>query len=57
MGELLAEGYIGITKIASGDETGREILGQATKELEEFDNEDSKFYIEQFNTALNVFIK
>ncbi len=57
MGELLADGYIGITKTASGDEEGREILAQATKELEKFDNEDSKFYIEQFNTALNVFIK
>ncbi len=57
MGQLLADGYIGITKIISGEEEGNELLGQAIKELEKLDNEDANFFIEQFNTALNVFIK
>ncbi len=57
MGELLANGYIGITMIIAGDTAGNELLGHAIKELEKLNNEDAKFFIEQFNTALNVFIK
>jgi hypothetical protein len=57
LNELLADGYIGITMIISGDENGQDFLGEAIKALTEDGSEDAKFYIEQFNTVLNVFIK
>lgn len=55
--ELLADGYIGVTMIISGDEKGHEKLGEAINKLKEDGSEDALFFIEQFNTALNVFIK
>lgn len=55
--ELLADGYIGVTMIISGDEKGHEKLGEAIKKLKEDGSEDALFFIEQFNTAMNVFIK
>jgi len=57
MNELLADGYIAINKILSGDENGKKLLGSAIKELEQMKNEDADFFIGQFNTVLNVFIK
>ncbi len=57
LSELLADGYIGITMIVSGDKDGQKVLGEATNSLAEDGSEDAKFFIEQFNTALNVFIK
>jgi len=55
--ELLADGYIGVTKTIAGDKDGNKILGQAIEELKKLNTEDSKFFIEQLNTVLNVFIK
>ncbi|MEW5923496.1 MAG: hypothetical protein AB1746_05865 [Candidatus Zixiibacteriota bacterium] len=57
LNELLADGYIGVTMIITGDGKGHEKLGQIVKKLREIGSEDALFFIEQFNTALNVFIK
>ncbi|PKK83736.1 MAG: hypothetical protein CVT49_06875 [candidate division Zixibacteria bacterium HGW-Zixibacteria-1] len=57
LNELLAEGFIGVTMIISGDEKGRDKLGEAVKKLNEVGSEDALFFVGQFNTALNVFIK
>jgi hypothetical protein len=57
MNELLADGYIAINRIITGDEDGNKLLGNAIEELKGMHNEDADFFVEQFNTALNVFIK
>ena len=57
LSELLADGYIGITMIVSGDESGQEILGETIKKLNAIGSEDALYFVEQFNTAMNVFIK
>ncbi len=57
MNELLADGYIAINRIITGDEDGNKLLGNAIEELKGMNNEDADFFVEQFNTALNVFIK
>lgn len=57
LSELLAGGYIGIAMIVSGDKEGWKVLDQTTKALAETGSEDAQFFIEQFNTALDVFIK
>ncbi|RKX31018.1 MAG: hypothetical protein DRP46_04270 [Candidatus Zixiibacteriota bacterium] len=57
LSELLADGYIGITMIISGDESGQDILGEAIKRLNDIGSEDALYFVEQFNTVMNVFIK
>jgi tetratricopeptide (TPR) repeat protein len=59
LNELLADGYIGVSMIISAKDSqkGRDILNKAIKDLNESGLEDSQFVIDQFNTALNVFIK
>jgi len=54
---LLADGYIGITMVISGKEAGRDQLGEAIKKLNEIGSDDALFFVEQFNTVLNVFVK
>ncbi len=57
LNRLLAEGYIAICHIVSGNPDGRKKLGQAIDGLNKIGSEDAKYFIEQFNTALDVFIK
>lgn len=57
LNKLLAEGYVAITKIASGDSDGRKLLGDTIEALNKMDNDDARYFIGQFNTALGVFIK
>lgn len=57
MNDLLASGYIGVTKIILGSqkvEGGKE-LDKAIKEFKELNTEDSEFYIEQLKTVLKIF--
>jgi len=55
--EFMAEGYVAITQVASGDPSGHDHLGEAIKKLTDIGSEDALFFVEQFNTVLNVFIK
>lgn len=57
LNELLADGYIGVAAIVAGDEEGKKQLGQAIERLNEIGSGDARFFVDQFNTALNVFIK
>nr|MBN2277859.1 hypothetical protein [candidate division Zixibacteria bacterium] len=55
--EFMAEGYLAITGIISGDKTGHDRLGEATRKLTEIGSDDALFFLDQFNTVLNTFIK
>ncbi|MBN1593418.1 MAG: hypothetical protein JW941_09275 [Candidatus Coatesbacteria bacterium] len=55
-GELLALGYIGITNIlAKQIDRGKGELDEAIAGLEGLDTEDSRFFIDQLKTALDIF--
>ncbi|UCD94491.1 MAG: hypothetical protein JSU69_00105 [Candidatus Zixiibacteriota bacterium] len=57
LNELLSDGYVGITMIIAGKKEGQKVLEQAKNELNQIGSDDAKFFIEQFHTALDVFIK
>jgi tetratricopeptide (TPR) repeat protein len=52
----MLDGYIGLSKLLNGDkENGESQFKAALKVLEEKDNEDTRFYIEQLHGARKVF--
>jgi len=57
MNDLLASGYIGVTKIIQGSQRveGEKELDKAIKGFKEVNTEDSEFYIEQLKTVLKIF--
>jgi tetratricopeptide (TPR) repeat protein len=57
LNQLLCDGYIGVTMITSGQKEGQKVLDQAESELNEIGSDDAKFFIKQFHSVLNVFIK
>jgi aspartyl/asparaginyl-tRNA synthetase len=59
MNDLLASGYIGVTKIIQGSQKveGEKELDKAIKEFKKLNTEDSEFYIEQLKTVLKIFAK
>ena len=59
MNDLLALGYIGVTKIIQGSQKveGEKELDKAIKEFKKLNTEDSEFYIEQLKTVLKIFAK
>jgi hypothetical protein len=59
MSELLADGYIGITKITQGRKkiSGKNELDKAIAGLKNIKSDDSKFFINQLRTVLKVFGK
>jgi len=59
MNDLLASGYIGVTKIIQGSQKveGEKELDKAIKEFKKLNTGDSEFYIEQLKTVLKIFAK
>ncbi len=59
MNDLLASGYIGVTKIIQGSQKveGEKELDKAIKEFKKLNTKDSEFYIEQLKTVLKIFAK
>lgn len=59
MNDLLASGYIGVTKIIQGSQKveGEKELDKAIKEFKKLNTEDAEFYIEQLKTVLKIFAK
>lgn len=57
--ELLALGYIGVTRIAEGTKKskGEKQLDEAVSGLEKLKTEDAKFFADQLRTVLKVFTK